>query len=212
MSWQASRKPEEEYLLRSSDVQDVQLFSNYLHTSPPSPKKVGTSTRGAGGGGTNGVSDLRTQEACRFVMQSGFLDFLRPDTSGLNSLKAVGNLMVGTQRMSEWVNVQIRITPAGFLVVDNSLQSPLLGCRYFPIIAWASLPPDAAVDLQEIQLINLTKHATGSSKVLEASRCFEVHLHDYSVNYAYSQHGLMQAHGTKKFQFRAQDAHEANMW
>ena len=108
-------------------------------------------------------------------------------------------------KKTPWRRVKVHVTPGGLLVVDKTFVGKAV------VIATHS--PNAAADLQELQLINiaLSKKQKASEK-LEASRCFQVHLAIGQRGHAYSQSGLLEVDLTRMIEFRARDPQEASTW
>ena len=119
------------------------------------------------------------QEATNFVTSGSTLELRTESTS------------------AKWKGVTVTVTTGGYLILD----SQILG-----VIAYATLPPDAAADLQELQILNLQRQRVSwslgsSAHKRDGSSVFLVYLKavaDYDLGlglsgttcYAYSQRGL----------------------
>ncbi len=96
--------------------------------------------------------------------------------------------------------------------------------------AFATRPPDAAADLQELQLLHLMNlqhrptavpcgsvgggHALGGAggKKQNGNVCFQILVNTGSRCHAYCQKGLCEVECTRALDFRAANAREANLW
>jgi hypothetical protein len=146
---------------------------------------------------------------------SGFLQ------EAANLVTAGSTLELRTESKSaQWKGVTVTVTTGGYLILD----SQILG-----VIAYATLPPDAEADLQELQILNLQRRRVSwslgsSAHKRDDSSVFLVYLKavaDYDLGLglsgttcdAYSQRGLFRVEmATHRLKFRASDAREANRW
>jgi hypothetical protein len=146
---------------------------------------------------------------------SGFLQ------EATNLVTSGSTLELRTESKSaQWKGVTVTVTTRGYLILD----SQILG-----VIAYATLPPDAAADLQELQILNLQRRRVSwslgsSAHKRDGSSVFLVYLKavaDYDLGLglsgttcdAYSQRGLFRVEmATHRLKFRASDAREANKW
>jgi hypothetical protein len=140
------------------------------------------------------------QEARSLVKSGGFLEV------GIHEVKSDGS--VGMHEM-QWRRVFVHLIPGGdILVIDKKLS--------YGRIAFATLPPDAAADLQELQIMNLqNRHSSvpwGSGKKQNIGSTFQIHVKIFFKCHAYSQRGLFEIDCTRALEFRASNAHEANLW
>ena len=108
-------------------------------------------------------------------------------------------------KKTPWRRVRVHVTQGGLLVVDKAFTGHAV------VIATHS--PNAAADLQELQLINIAlSKKQKASEQLEASRCFQVHLAIGKRGHAFSQRGLLEVDLTQMIEFRARDPQEASTW
>ena len=145
-------------------------------------------------------SDTFLQEARDFVSKSGGILEINESMSE--------SPLSHTSHESRWRKVHVKLTPGCLLVVDKHI----LGRG----VVYATLPPDAAVDLQEMQIMNLQRRplSVGSAKsqIQESEFCFEIHLRAGTKCLAYSQQGLFEVETTRVCIFRAENARETNVW
>jgi len=142
-------------------------------------------------------SDKFLQEARDFVSTSGGILEINESMSE--------SPLSHTLHKSSWRKVHVKLTPGCFLVVDKRI---LEGG-----VVYATLPPDAAVDLQEMQIMDL-QLSVGSAKsqIRESEFCFEIHLRAGTKCLAYSQQGLFEVETTRACIFRAENARETDVW
>lgn len=114
-------------------------------------------------------------------------EFLQEAT---NLVTSGSNLELRTEsKRAEWKGVTVRVTTGGFLVLDKQI----LGTN----TAYATLPPDASADLQELQILNLQRRPVswglgGSAHKRDDNSVFLVYLKTGTFCYAYSQRGLFR--------------------
>jgi hypothetical protein len=145
------------------------------------------------------------QEARSFVQSGGFLEM------GIHEACMKSN---GSKPMHEiqWKRVFVHVIPGGGCLVIDKKPSSHGSSR----IVFATLPPDAAADLQELQIMNLqNRHSSvpwGSGKKQNIGSTFQIHVKIFFKCHAYSQRGLFEVDCTRALEFRASNAHEANLW
>lgn len=108
----------------------------------------------------------------------------------INLVKSGSTLELRTDsQRAKWKSVTVKVTTGGYLIMDRQI----LGTN----TAYATLPPDAAADLQELQILNLQRRPVfwglgGSTHVRDDSAIFLVYLKTGTACYAYSQRGLFR--------------------
>jgi len=143
------------------------------------------------------------QEACSLVESGGFLEMCMHEVC-MKSNESVGMHEIQCKRV--FVNV---IPEAACLAIDKT--------KVWSIV-FATLLPDAAADLQELQVINLQHRqsflhwGSGKKQTFNAGSTFQIHVKIFRKCHAYSQRGLFEVDCTRALEFRASNAHEANMW
>jgi len=114
-------------------------------------------------------------------------EFLQEAT---NLVKSGSTLELRTEsKRAEWKGVTVKVTTGGYLVMD----SQIIGTG----TAYATLPPDASADLQELQILNLQRRPVswglgGSAHKRDDTSVFLVYLKTGTTCYAYSQRGLFR--------------------
>ena len=116
---------------------------------------------------------------------SGFLQ------EASNLVTSGSTLELRTESTSaKWKGVTVTVTTGGYLILD----SQILG-----VIAYATLPPDAAADLQELQILNLQRRpvswgwgGSAPKRDDDDTSVFLVYLKTGTSCYAYSQRGLFK--------------------
>ena len=146
------------------------------------------------------------QEARSLVKSGGFLEMCMHEEC-MNSNGSVG------MHESQWKRVFANVIPEGAcLAIDKKVSDETSR------IVFASLLPDAAADLQELQTINLQHRqsflnwGSGKNQTFNAGSTFQIHVRTFRKCHAYSQRGLFEVDCTRALEFRASNAHEANMW
>ena len=128
---------------------------------------------------TGGVSSM--------VANATNSEFLQEAT---NLVKSGSTLELRTEsKRAEWKGVTVKVTTGGYLVMD----SQIIGTG----TAYATLPPDALADLQELQILNLQRRPVswglgGSAHKRDDISVFLVYLKTGTTCYAYSQRGLFR--------------------
>jgi hypothetical protein len=140
-------------------------------------------------------------------------EFLQEATN----LVTLGSTLEWRNQRAEWKGVKAYMTTGGFLIMDTQIESvPVSGGR----VAYATLPPDASADLQEMQTLNLQRRPvscclcgyTPAHKRVDSS-VFLVYLKTGTTCDAYSHRGLFRVEvAMHRLEFRASDAREANLW
>jgi hypothetical protein len=145
------------------------------------------------------------QEARSLVKSGGFLEM------GIREVCMKSN---GSEVMHEiqWKRVFVHVIPEGGCLVIDKKPTSYGSSR----IVFATLPPDAGADLQELQIMNLqNRHSSvpwGSGKKHNIGSTFQIHVKIFFKCHAYSQWGLFEIDCTRALEFRASNAHEANLW
>ena len=125
------------------------------------------------------------QEAIDLVKSGGTLE-MRADMS-ISGLSQGCIPSPAQSKDNQWKRVTVKMVAGGHLVVDGHTMGT--GTAY------ATHPPDAAADLQEMQILNLQHRAmpggiASSAKNLCDSSILHVHLTTGAHGYAYSQRGI----------------------
>ncbi len=145
------------------------------------------------------------QEARSLVQSGGFLEM------GIHEVCTKSNGSEGMQKI-QWKRVFVHVIPGGGCLVIDKHPASYGSSR----IVFATLPPDAASDLQELQIMNLqNRHSSvpwGSGKNQNIGSTFQIHVKMFFKCHAYSQRGLFESDCTRALEFRASNAHEANLW
>mmetsp|Transcript_26725 Transcript_26725/g.39311 ORF Transcript_26725/g.39311 Transcript_26725/m.39311 type:complete len:798 (-) Transcript_26725:388-2781(-) len=142
-------------------------------------------------------SDEFLQEARDFVSKSGGILEMNETISA--------SLLAHALHKSTWRKVHVKLIPGCFLVIDKHL----LGQS----VVYANPLPDAAVDLQEMQIMNLQRRPLcANSQIRPSEFCFEIHLRAGTKCLAYSQQGLFEVEISRVCTFRAENARETNVW
>ena len=142
------------------------------------------------------------QKARSLVKSGAFLEV------GIHEVCMKSNGSVGMHEI-QWRRVFVHLIPGGdILVLDKKLS--------YGRIAFATLPPDAAADLQELQIMNLQNRRSsvpwGSGKKENIGSTFQIHVKTSFKCHAYSQRGLFEIDCTRALEFRTSNANEANLW
>jgi len=171
------------------------------------------------------------QEARSLVKSGGFLEMCMHNVCMKSSRRSSAGHLQDTaakdpQRRSgslgmhesQWKRVFVNVlqAPSGstFLAIDKKISDETSGER----VVFATLLPDAAADLQELQTINLQQRhsflhwGSGKKQTFNAGLTFQIHVKIFRKCHAYSQRGLFEVDCTRALEFRASNAHEANMW
>ncbi len=120
---------------------------------------------------------------------SGFLQ------EATNFVTAGSTLELRTEhKNAKWKGVTVTVTTGGYLI---SQISGVIDYQISGVIAYATLPPDAAADLQELQILNLQRQRVSwslgsSSHKRDGSSVFLVYLKTGTTCDAYSQLGLFR--------------------
>jgi hypothetical protein len=162
------------------------------------------------------------QEAHSLVESGGFLEMCMHEVCK-KSNGSGGGIMHGIQ----WKRVYVNVIPEGAcLAIDRKVVKvvgmlPSFGSSWSDKtsrIVFATLLPDAAADLQELQSINLQHRqsflhwGSGKKQRHNAGSTFQIQVKIFRKCHAYSQRGLFEVNCTRALEFRASNPHEANMW
>ncbi len=148
------------------------------------------------------------QEARSLVKSGGFLEMCMHE----ECMKSNGSM--GMHEI-QWKRVFANVIPVpegACLAIDKKVSYETSR------IVFVTLLPDAATDLQELQRINLQHRqsflhwGSGKKQTFNAGSTFQIHVKISRKCHAYSQRGLFEVDCTRALEFRASNAHEANMW
>jgi hypothetical protein len=135
-------------------------------------------------GKTDGCQLLYSGAATFMVANATNSEFLQEATNLVTS----GSTLELRNQHAEWKGVKAYMTTEGYLIMDRQIRGR---------VAYATLPPDASSDLQELQILNLQRRPVscclcGSAHKRDDSSEFLVYLKTGTTCDAYSQRGLFR--------------------
>ena len=128
------------------------------------------------------------------LLYSGAATFMVANATNSEFLQDATNLVTSGSTLelrnqhAEWKGVKAYMTTEGYLIMDRQIRER---------VAYATLPPDASSDLQELQILNLQRRPVscclcGSAHKRDDSSEFLVYLKSGTTCDAYSQRGLFR--------------------
>jgi hypothetical protein len=128
------------------------------------------------------------------LLYSGAATFMVANATNSEFLQDATNLVTSGSTLelrnqhAEWKGVKAYMTTEGYLIMDRQIRGR---------VAYATLPPDASSDLQELQILNLQRRPVscclcGSAHKRDDSSEFLVYLKTGTTCDAYSQRGLFR--------------------
>ena len=135
------------------------------------------------------------------LLYSGAATFMVANATNSEFLQEATNLVTSGSTLelrnqhAEWKGVKAYMTTEGYLIMDKQILDNLN--LSISRVAYATLPPDASSDLQELQILNLQRRPVscclcGSAHKRDDSSVFLVYLKTGTTCDAYSQRGLFR--------------------